>query len=53
MKEQTDFKTASKKREILLITKNYIVFIEYKILYKKEKTEQETLVKNYIYSHLN
>ena len=38
IKRQTNFETALKKK-ILLIVKNYIVFVEYKILHKKTKTK--------------
>ena len=41
------------KKIILLRAKNYDVFIKYKILYKKKKSEQETSVRNYIHSYLS
>ena len=54
VKKETDFVKASKKKKVILLeTKNYDVFIEYKTLYKKRKTEWEISVRNYIYSYLN
>ena len=41
------------KKIILLKAKNYNIFIKYKILYKKRKSEQETLIRDYIYSYLS
>ena len=41
------------KKIILLRAKNYDVFIKYKILYKKRKSEQETSVRDYIHFYLS
>ncbi len=48
MREQTNFEAASKKKRILLIIKNYVVFVKYKTLHKERKTEQESLIRNFI-----
>ena len=38
IREWIDFMKASKKKKVILLeTKNYDVFVEYKILYKEEK----------------